>query len=278
MFLNLKSLKKFVIFIGLIQFVSIKSMEIKLSSKDKDKKEFTVDKEKIVALSGLVRTSLEADASATEVPILGVASRELGFIAGNINNIYGQNEEQIDKSLSDLINKLSDEELIELINAANYMDIPLLLNVLIKKFAARLVKDKSKMGLVEKLFFGALQRTILKAIEDVQKNLNNALIKAITNDYNRLQKSENEITNEFLELVQLGADVNVKSNSAFSYATPLIIAAQKNYIEIVKILIAVGANLNIVNMWGDSALKIAKGAAGGHHIANLLKEAGARDF
>jgi len=126
MFLNAKLLKKALIFLGLIQFISIESMQpesetIKLTSSDN--KEFSVNKKMIISLSGLVESSLHVDEHATEIPIPGVSSRELGYLVGNsliqgglLNAIYNKNEEQIDKNLSEVINKIPDDELIELIS------------------------------------------------------------------------------------------------------------------------------------------------------------------
>ncbi len=263
MLLNSKLLKKVLILIGLFQFVSIKSMEededkpIKLSSKDK--KEFTVDKAMIKSLSGLVRTSVDADEKAEEVPIPGVGSQELGYLVGNnliegglLRAIYNKNEEQINKNLNDIFDKLAKERekefdniLIDLINASNYMDIPLLFNFLMIKFAAKIVKDRnSKMEMVEK-FQGLLKNRIVKEIEKTQNNLNYQLLRLLNVD-------KKEVMNQIEELINQGADINFRDS--FGRTPLIIVATEDGYPRVAELLLKRGADVNAKDYHGETAL------------------------
>jgi len=122
---------------------------VKLISKDK--KEFTVEK-KFAQISTLVKTTLEQDTSATEVPIPGVTSAILAKVIEYMEHHKGTEPPIIPKPLrskemkmvcSDswdaaYIDKIGDtrQDLYDLILAANYMDIKSLLHLGCAKVAS----------------------------------------------------------------------------------------------------------------------------------------------
>ena len=117
----------------------------------KDKKEFEVER-KHAFVSTLVKTSLDTDASATEVPIPGVASSILTEVVAYMNHHKGVEPPIIEKPLrskvmKDVCKDLFDAEFIDricenrqalydLILAANYMDIKSLLHLGCAKVAS----------------------------------------------------------------------------------------------------------------------------------------------
>jgi len=122
---------------------------IKLVSKDK--KEFTVEK-KYAQISTLVKTTLEQDTSASEVPIPGVTSGTLGRVLEYMNHHKGTEPPIIPKPLrskemkqvcsdpwdAQYIDKIGDtrQDLYDLILAANYLDIKSLLHLGCAKVAS----------------------------------------------------------------------------------------------------------------------------------------------
>ena len=81
----------------------------------------------------------------------------------------------------------------------------------------------------------------------------------------------NEIE-EVKKLIKEGADVNVVDKNG---ATALHKASYWDHSEIVKMLIEAGANVNVVNKYGITALHLAS-LLGHSEIVKILKEAGAK--
>jgi ankyrin repeat protein len=81
----------------------------------------------------------------------------------------------------------------------------------------------------------------------------------------------NEIE-EVKKLIEKGADVNVVDEYG---ATALYWASYKGHSEIVKILIEAGADVNVVNRDGETALYWTS-SWGYSEIVKILKEAGAK--
>jgi ankyrin repeat protein len=71
-------------------------------------------------------------------------------------------------------------------------------------------------------------------------------------------------------LINKGANINAKDSKS---RTPLMIAAEKGYIEIVKPLINRGADVNVRRHDGETALGIAL-QKGNFNTARLLRFAG----
>jgi len=122
---------------------------VKLSSKDK--KEFTVER-KHAFISTLVKTSLENDDKAEEVPIPGVTGAILELVVNYMKEHKGVEPPIIEKPLrskvmkdvcphkwdADYIDKIGEtrQQLYDLILAANYMDIKSLLHLGCAKVAS----------------------------------------------------------------------------------------------------------------------------------------------
>jgi len=125
------------------------SKPLKLSSKDK--KEFIVER-KHAFISTLVKTSLENDDKAEEVPIPGVTGPILELVVNYMKEHKGVEPPIIEKPLrskvmkdvcphkwdADYIDKIGDtrQQLYDLILAANYMDIKSLLHLGCAKVAS----------------------------------------------------------------------------------------------------------------------------------------------
>jgi len=125
------------------------SGSLKLTSKDG--KSFDVDR-KNAFISTLVKTGLDTDASATEVPIPGVKSEILEEVIKYMNHHKGTEPPIIEKPLrskvmkdvckdswdAEFIDKIGDnrQQLYDLILAANYMDIKSLLHLGCAKVAS----------------------------------------------------------------------------------------------------------------------------------------------
>jgi len=75
-------------------------------------------------------------------------------------------------------------------------------------------------------------------------------------------------------LIKAGADVNAKN---FYGSTPLIYASMNGNIDIVKMLIEVGADVNAKNKFGNTALMCAIRRNKNKEIINLLKRNGAKE-
>jgi len=122
---------------------------LKLSSKDK--KEFVVER-KFAFISTLVKTSLENDDKAEEVPIPGVTGAILELVVNYMKEHKGVEPPIIEKPLrskvmkdvcphkwdAEYIDKIGDtrQQLYDLILAANYMDIKSLLHLGCAKVAS----------------------------------------------------------------------------------------------------------------------------------------------
>ena len=93
--------------------------------------------------------------------------------------------------------------------------------------------------------------------------------------FDELSKEPHEINFEsIINLIKNGADVNIQDNNEeVSGNTALMMAAVENRIDIVKILIAANANLNLQNENGTTALMWA--AMSGQEIVKFLIDAGA---
>ena len=80
-----------------------------------------------------------------------------------------------------------------------------------------------------------------------------------------IQKGEFDLVKK---LVAYGADVNEKSNGM----TPLMVAARYNKVEIIKFLLAKGAALDIKDEKGFTALKYAE-LSSANEVITILKQA-----
>jgi len=123
--------------------------QIKLVSKDG--KEFQIEK-KFAFISTLVKTSLDTDSGATEIPMPGVKGDILGRVVEYMTHHKGVEPPIIEKPLrskimkdvckdpwdADYIDKIGDnrQQLYDLILAANYMDIKSLLHLGCAKVAS----------------------------------------------------------------------------------------------------------------------------------------------
>ena len=130
-------------------------LEIKLESKEG--KKISVSKKKAIALSVLIKTSLESDPEATEVPLPGVKYDTLVKIIDFINLYDEKNplklvtsvpfiDEQVDKKYFNFISRFDNKnvsELIDLINAANYLDMPALISLSTAQLANIIMKNKN---------------------------------------------------------------------------------------------------------------------------------------
>jgi len=118
----------------------------------KDKKEFNIKEKKWAFVSTLVKTSLENDENATEVPIPGVTGPILEKVVEYMDHHKGVEPPIIEKPLrskvlkdvcsdkwdAEYIDKIGDnrQQLYDLILAANYMDIKSLLHLGCAKVAS----------------------------------------------------------------------------------------------------------------------------------------------
>jgi len=135
----------------------------------KDKKEFDVER-KHAFISTLIKTSLDTDPSATEVPIPGVASNILVEVIAYMNHHKGVEPPIIEKPLrskvmkdvckdpydADFIDRIGEnrQSLYDLILAANYMDIKSLLHLGCAKVAS-LIKGQPLEKIKDILSTGA---------------------------------------------------------------------------------------------------------------------------
>jgi len=154
---------------------------IKLVSKDK--KEFTVEK-KFAQISTLVKTTLEQDKDAAEIPIPGVTSGTLGRVLEYMSHHKGTEPPIIPKPLrskemkqvcsdpwdAQYIDKIGDtrQDLYDLILAANYLDIKSLLHLGCAKVAS-LIKGQPLEKIKEILTQG-MKRDDLKDKEGDKKD------------------------------------------------------------------------------------------------------------
>jgi len=135
----------------------------------KDKKEYDIDR-KNAFISTLIKTSLDTDPSATEVPIPGVASGILAEVVAYMNHHKGVEPPIIEKPLrskvmkdvckdpfdADFIDRIGEnrQALYDLILAANYMDIKSLLHLGCAKVAS-LIKGQPLEKIKDILSTGA---------------------------------------------------------------------------------------------------------------------------
>jgi len=145
----------------------------------KDKKEYDVER-KNAFISTLIKTSLDTDPSATEVPIPGVASNILTEVIAYMNHHKGVEPPIIEKPLrskvmkdvckdpfdADFIDRIGEnrQSLYDLILAANYMDIKSLLHLGCAKVAS-LIKGQPLEKIKDILSTGAPAKTEAKAEE-----------------------------------------------------------------------------------------------------------------
>jgi len=135
----------------------------------KDKKEYDIDR-KNAFVSTLVKTSLDTDSTATEVPIPGVASAILNEVVVYMNHHKGVEPPIIEKPLrskvmkdvckdafdAEFIDRIGEnrQALYDLILAANYMDIKSLLHLGCAKVAS-LIKGQPLEKIKDILSTGA---------------------------------------------------------------------------------------------------------------------------
>jgi len=154
---------------------------LKITSKDK--KEYDVDK-KNAFISTLIKTSLDTDPSATEVPIPGVTSSVLNEVVAYMNHHKGVEPPIIEKPLrskvmkdvckdpwdAEFIDRIGEnrQALYDLILAANYMDIKSLLHLGCAKVAS-LIKGQPLEKIKDILSTGAPRPEEKKAEEAPKK-------------------------------------------------------------------------------------------------------------
>jgi S-phase kinase-associated protein 1 len=135
----------------------------------KDKKDYEIER-KHAFVSTLVKTSLDTDATATEVPIPGVASAILAEVITYMNHHKGVEPPIVEKPLrskvmkdvckdpfdADFIDRIGEnrQALYDLILAANYMDIKSLLHLGCAKVAS-LIKGQPLEKIKDILSTGA---------------------------------------------------------------------------------------------------------------------------
>ncbi|AYV86227.1 MAG: hypothetical protein Solumvirus2_34 [Solumvirus sp.] len=134
---------------GLDSGNTLSEAPLKLTSKDK--KEFEVT-QKQAGISTLIKTSLEADTKANEIPVPGVTGNILGLVVQYMIHHKGIEPPIVEKPLrskvmkdvvsdkwdAEFIDKVGEkkQELYDLILAANYMDIKSLLHLGCAKVAS----------------------------------------------------------------------------------------------------------------------------------------------
>jgi len=126
--------------------------QLKLTSKPGDKHKAITIPKKNAFISVLVKTSIENDETATEVPLPGVEGQILQLVANYMNHHKGVEPSIIEKPLrskvmkdvckdnwdAEYIDRIGDnrQQLYDLILAANYMDIKSLLHLGCAKVAS----------------------------------------------------------------------------------------------------------------------------------------------
>lgn len=95
-----------------------------------------------------------------------------------------------------------------------------------------------------------------KVVKVTYRNVNPFCLSVFNNDLETVKK-----------LIHLGADVNEFSSNK----TPLMYAARYNRVEMIKLLVANGADLSIKDQYGNDALKYAE-LSDAKEAAALIKE------
>jgi len=126
-----------------------------VSMEDSNAQKFSINK-KAAEMCKLVRSILEGDQSATEIPIKKVKAEILGLIVDYLKHHNGKVPAEIAKPIrsvkmekivedkwdADFINNMSKKVIFQVILGANYMDVPSLLHLGCAKIAT-LIKGKS---------------------------------------------------------------------------------------------------------------------------------------
>jgi len=126
-----------------------------VSMEETDPQKFAINK-KAAEMCKLVRSILEGDASATEIPIKKVKGDILALIVEYLKHHNGKVPAEIAKPIrsvkmekivedkwdADFINNMSKKVIFQVILGANYMDVPSLLHLGCAKIAT-LIKGKS---------------------------------------------------------------------------------------------------------------------------------------
>jgi len=126
-----------------------------VSMEESSPQKFTINK-KAAEMCKLVRSILEGDQSATEIPIKKVKGEILDLIVQYLNHHNGKVPAEIAKPIrsvkmekivedkwdADFINNMSKKVIFQVILGANYMDVPSLLHLGCAKIAT-LIKGKS---------------------------------------------------------------------------------------------------------------------------------------
>ena len=110
-----------------------------------------------------------------------------------------------------------------------------------------------------------------KSKEDIIKELSN--LSQEEKNEKLLDASDEGILNIVKLLIKLGADINAKN---YDGNTPLIFASANGYLDIVKLLIENGADINVKNKRKHTALYWAS-IKGYEDIVELLKKYGAKE-
>ncbi len=256
-------MKVFKLLIILFAFInSINAGDFKLISSDG--KKFPVDKEMVRSLSKLINSGLESDEEAQEFPIPGVSAQTLNYLVGQgqiLNKIYkhekSKDEQEkitIYQELSEYIIKIPTDDLVDLLNAANYLDSEKLLHLLILKSVERILKNKTEMQIFENSKLAMpLKNKILKDVEEEQKRLNNLLLDIIEKAGN---KEEEKIIEEIKYLLAQGADINAFDKDGETILTQFAIGRSYD-LKVIKFLLTIPQiNINQKSKNGNTILHL----------------------
>jgi len=152
---------------GKVESLSLEDDNGSIKLVSKDGKEYSIEK-KFVFISTLVKTSLETDSTAAEVPMLGVKGDILSKVVDYMVHHKGTEPPIVEKPLrskvmkdvckdpwdADFIDKIGEnrQQLYDLILAANYMDIKSLLHLGCAKGNKNKTKQKTKKKKKKRLF------------------------------------------------------------------------------------------------------------------------------
>ncbi len=124
----MKTLKSII----LLAVLGITAFEVTLAGETvtistQEQKEYEVDL-RLATLSGTLKDLVEDAGTEVTIPLPGITNESWDFIQGQLQNVQDNKTEEIANALKGL----SGEQLVAVINAANFLDIKLLLDEAIK--------------------------------------------------------------------------------------------------------------------------------------------------